>query len=61
MFLDVKSITDELVNKCIEVNMPVEVWTVNDTDTIKNLNPYITGVTSDNLIAGNILYDANIN
>lgn len=40
-----------------DAGIPVEVWTVNSEDEIKNLNPYVSGVTSDNLIAGKVLYD----
>lgn len=36
-------------------------WAQNDpnsADTIKTMNPYISGVTSDSLHAGKVLYDA---
>ncbi len=36
-------------------NIPLEVWTVNDLNAIFNLNPYITGVTSDKYNAKEIL------
>lgn len=62
VFMDVARyhITDEKVLLCVENNLPLEIWTVNDVSQIKALNPYVTGVTSDNLIAGKVLYDAGM-
>jgi glycerophosphoryl diester phosphodiesterase len=45
---------------CAEAIIPLEVWTVNDESAIKTLDPYVSGVTSDNLVAGRVLYAANI-
>lgn len=42
---------------CMENDLPVEIWTVNGENIILNMNPYVSGVTSDNLIAGKILYN----
>lgn len=41
-------------------SMPLEVWTVNDVSVLKSLNPYVSGVTSDTLIAWKELQDANV-
>lgn len=62
VFIDAYSyvLTDEQVNKCIDANIPVEVWTVNDLPTVNVLNPYITGITSDNLNAALSLMESNI-
>ena len=58
VFLDVNYITLELVpgggrkacvNLCREAGIPLEVWTVDDELIIRNLDPYITGVTSNHL------------
>jgi len=59
VFMDVNYtyVKDSKVALCMENDLPMEVWTVNDANTIKKLNPYISGVTSDNQIAGKILYD----
>lgn len=59
VFMDVNYtyIKDSKVALCMENDLPIEVWTVNDSNVIKKLNPYISGVTSDNQIAGKILYD----
>lgn len=52
--------TATTANLCSSHDIPLEVWTVNDEDSIKNLDHYVTGVTSDNLIAGSVLAAANI-
>lgn len=57
IFLDIHSVTDELLNGIILNNVPVEYWTVNTSSEILALNKYVTGVTSDNLIAGKILFN----
>lgn len=57
---DYTQLTDETIALCINANIPLEVWTVDTINEITALNPYITGVTSDNLVAGNVLYNANI-
>lgn len=41
-------------------DVPVECYTINYTSTILDLDPYVTGVTSDSLIFTKVLYDANI-
>ena len=42
---------------CSDADIPLEVWTVSDKNTILALDPYVSGVTSDNLIAGNVFYE----
>jgi hypothetical protein len=44
---------------CIDNSLPLEMWSVNDADVIKNMNSYISGVTSDTLIASQILSSSN--
>ena len=63
VFIDASNgrLTDETIALCINADLPLEVWTVNGYADIRNLNPYITGVTSDNLIAGDVLINANLN
>ncbi len=39
-------------------NIPLEVWTVNDINTIISLNPYVSGVTSDMYNANQVVADA---
>lgn len=52
--------TAKAVQLCADADIPLEVWTVNTEDGIKALDPYISGVTSDNLTAGGVLVSANI-
>lgn len=54
------TLTDELVTLCINADIPLEVWTVNNEASITSLNCYISGVTSDNIIAGRTLMDNNL-
>ncbi len=57
VFFDVKhtSVTDDLCRSFAAAGIPVEVWTVNQPDTILGLNPYISGITSDSQNAGEVL------
>ena len=59
VFMDVSygNVTEEKVALCIKNELPLEIWTVNNQSVIENMNNYVSGVTSDNLIAGKILYD----
>lgn len=53
-------LTDEKVKMCINTDIPLEVWCPNDVSWIENMHPYITGVTSDNLIAEKVLREKHI-
>ena len=59
VFVDVAYtyITDAKVDLCIAADLPLEVWSMNDEVWIEEMNPYISGVTSDSLIAGKVLHD----
>lgn len=59
VFMDVSysNVTEEKVALCIENELPLEIWTVNSQSVIESMNNYVSGVTSDSLIAGKILYD----
>ena len=48
-------LTNDAVNECIAENIPIEVWTVNDVNSVININPYISGITSDYLLSGELL------
>ena len=50
---------ESTILRCIEYDVALEVWTINDKEAIKNMDPYISGVTSDTVVAGNVLYDAS--
>ena len=59
VFADIKlsALTAARVNMCITNKLPLEVWTVNTEYEIENMHQYISGVTSDNLVAGKVLYN----
>lgn len=59
VFVDcaVENATAEAVTICADADIPLEVWTVDNEDTIRGLYPYVSGVTSNNLVAGNVLYE----
>ena len=61
VFIDARNsnLTEQTINLCIENLLPLEVWTIDDIDTILNLDPYISGVTSNDKVAGQILYENN--
>jgi len=60
VFIDTSAVTDAAATLCNDGNLPMEVWTVDSSAAILSAPPYITGVTSNNLIAGKVLYEANI-
>lgn len=47
--------TQDVVDVLSKYGIPLEVWTVNDINAIRNLNPYVTGVSSDMYNAKEIL------
>lgn len=62
VFVDVRwsTLTSEMVDYAKTGNVPLEVWIIENASEIEGMNPYITGVTSNSLIAGKILYEKNI-
>lgn len=60
VFIDSSDYDEEAVQLCLDANLPLEVWTINDEDTILALDTYVTGVTSDNLVAGKVLYNSYV-
>lgn len=62
VFIDVQSsvLTDDMVQLCIDADIPLEVWTINASHGVNTMNPYISGVTSDSLIAGKELLNRNV-
>ena len=57
VFIDSSSPTVEAVKLCSDAGLPLEVWTVNDESTVLTLDPYVSGITSDSLLAGKVLRD----
>lgn len=62
LFVDAAAggLTEELVYLCINAGLPLEVWTLNTASVINTLDPYVSGVTSDNVHAGKTLFKANL-
>lgn len=52
---DYNHIDDEAIKLCRDNNLPIEAWVIDSEELILKLDPYITGVTSNCLIAGKIL------
>ena len=65
VFVDVNySGIGSFTNNCMHSGLGLEVWTLNDSSALITLisdNPYISGVTSDNVHAGRELYSAYMN
>lgn len=60
LFLDaninnLKVADTDAVDKLVQKNCALEVWAATTKDDLDNLDPYVTGVTSDNIHAGEIL------
>lgn len=53
-------VTEAKADLCMDADIPLEVWTVNDASWIRSMNPYITGVTSDSVMAGKVLKEKHI-
>lgn len=60
VFVDTSSIDASMIDSYVEAGIGLETWTVNTVSAIKALDPYVTGVTSDSLVAGHVLYKATI-
>ena len=58
VFLDSCSDTREECRRWEENGIPLEIWTINSAETVITMDTYISGVTSDNLIAGQVLLEA---
>lgn len=54
------SLTEEKIALCVSADIPLEVWTVNSAATVSSLDRYVSGFTSDNIIAGQALTNANL-
>lgn len=59
VFMDAKlsTVTSSLITSLRNNDLPLEVWTVNTEAEILSMPSYVSGVTSDNIIAGKVLYD----
>ncbi len=61
LFLSTCVYSDELVRQCRNADLPLEVWVVNDETLLEEMDPYVTGVTSNGLNYGQFLYQKGMN
>lgn len=54
------NVSEELIQKCKKYGIELEVWTINSASIMFNLDPYISGVTSDNINASVEFYNRSI-
>ena len=45
---------------CKSAGFELEAWTIDNANTIRNIDPYVTGITSNSLLAGKVLYDSSV-
>lgn len=50
-------ITQGICDAYSAADIPIEAWTVDSANEMLALNKYVSGITSNNLIAGKVLYD----
>ena len=55
VFIDSCQFNDAAVQLCQQAGIPLEAWTLNTPEVMKNASPYISGMTSDGLVAKKIL------
>ena len=55
VFIDSCQFNDAAVQLCQQAGIPLEAWTLNTAESMKNASPYISGMTSDGLVAKKIL------
>ena len=55
VFIDSSDFSLEAVSLCQSSGVPLEIWTTDSPATIMSLHPYISGVTSNNLHAGQVI------
>ena len=63
VFLDVNMVpllydehgTNIFISMCWEAGLPLEVWTVDQKDIVRNLDPYISGVTTNKLLYSEVI------
>lgn len=60
VFIDSASYTADEIALCKNADIPLEIWTIDNPDLLASIDPYITGVTSDNTIAGARLYNNSL-
>lgn len=54
-------LSEAQVKLCMDADIPLEVWTVDDPDWVtQQMNPYVSGVASNELNIGKLLYEKHI-
>ena len=54
--MNVSQLTNEVVEACASYNVPIELWTVSQSQ-IENVSSYVSGFTSNNAVASKVLYN----
>jgi glycerophosphoryl diester phosphodiesterase len=50
------NVNETAAGLCANAGIPLEVWTINDETALKNLDVYVSGYSSDNLVASKVWY-----
>ena len=53
--MDQYAVTNDVVTMCMNASLPLEIFTVDSLNEVENMNPYVSGVTSNWLQAGKYL------
>lgn len=51
-------VNDEVINKLVSENIPLDIWCLDTVDEIINVNPYVTGITTNSVHVWEVLYNA---
>lgn len=51
------TLTSAICQSFANAKIPIEIWTVNNASDVLDANEYVSGITSDSLIAGKLLYE----
>jgi hypothetical protein len=54
---DASNVDEDAVNRARNADLGLEVWGANSDQRILGLDPYISGMTSDGYVCGQVLYD----
>lgn len=57
--INIKNSDSAHIMKLVQEKLPLEGWTAKTEDDVKNINSYISGITSDNIHAGEIISKQN--
>ena len=57
VFLDSSVYNSWVIEECRKAGLPLEIWTINKESQLADMDPYITGVTSNGLRYGQYLFN----